>query len=515
MSVGNAVQDRDADKVVQKKAGRISISSVIVALAVLWVIPFVATILFRATHVAFLSDDWGPLADSIWKHCLLPNPIVYRPGAMVLFCLIQHVFGQRAFWFHAVYLLFAVANVVLVGLVGKTLTGRRFAGVVAALLFVSYPFATETIYWIAGSMYYLPMLTFFLIGTLLVLDAARHTLTRGRAILIAIAYALALSFHNQMPIALPIWAILWYSQYVHTGLKERLECRSRWFALFGFAVIYTLLVAIITVLGSLYGFVTHVSLRERIISYARMHYIVMGIDVIHTDARWLLPTLLLIALISFVSVVMLKGRHGRYAAFVLALQMSFIPVVTLASIQSRYFYFPAAIMSVLAGSLTMVLRSRLESALTQSVSERLASTLATAVVCCGLVSATTFGLAFEKTQAKPWLAASKVSEAILNQVTDIVTAQGDGLRKVVLCNPPDSAPGAWSNGGYIFRNDLSLAVRIRLRARGLTPKVVECGRIASNEPILSHSQMERLAAEPQTLVLDCSFTNAQVCRVGE
>jgi hypothetical protein len=484
-------------------------------LAVICAVLFAWYVLTRAVRVSFLSDDWRFLENASWRTCLLPDAAWYRysPGGLALFCLLRHVFEDGALWYHATYLAFAVLNIFLVAALAKSLSGRATAGVAAAVLFASHPFASEPLYWIAASMFYVPALTFFLAGSLLVVRSATKVPNQRSAILIVFCYIAALSFHEITSVALPIWAVLVYALRAPSEPGSKRRIASSWFVVFGVLAVCTLLFGLMKSLFTGGAFINHIGVLDRMINYARMHFLVLGIDALRTWHVLLLPALCCSLLVSILAFMLLGGRIRDYAAIVLGVQVSLAAIAAFSDIQSRYLYIPVAIASIAAGLAVSAVACRLNALLVEVGVKRFAGVLSTALVCAGLFTASVAGIWFIKTQAQSWLEATAASRAILDEATSIINTQDKDLRKVILANPVDCAPGAWCSGGYVFRNCLQLALQRRLRAGRLRPKLVVTGRIMSGEPLLTASDMRHLAMEPHTVVIDCSMSGGRACRV--
>jgi len=134
------------------------------------------SVYFNALPNGFVSDDNLQLLNNPWiKHAkYLPeiflnnfwgfqgeNTSLYRPLPQILYMIVYHISGFKAWGFHLLNILFHTGISVLVFFIGSRLFARpRFPeslsppvlGFFAAILFATHPIHTEAVAWIGGIM---------------------------------------------------------------------------------------------------------------------------------------------------------------------------------------------------------------------------------------------------------------------------------------------------------------------------------------------------------------------------
>ena len=102
--------------------------------------------------VGFLSDDWviinkiqhGSIAD------IGSEGVFFRPLTVISFAIDLAVFGNRAMGFHIVNLLMHIAASLGVAACATLIVRKRYAGLIAGVVFAIHPAHPEAVTWIAG-----------------------------------------------------------------------------------------------------------------------------------------------------------------------------------------------------------------------------------------------------------------------------------------------------------------------------------------------------------------------------
>ena len=125
---------------------------------VLWLAIFLAAVLpyLQTLRVGFVSDDFG-LAAAV-REAAGPLDAMgsaafrafYRPLALLLWWLGDHLWHGAPVGYHAVALLLHGLNALLVYALGRRLIGSTYAALMAALLFAVHPLHVEPVTWIAA-----------------------------------------------------------------------------------------------------------------------------------------------------------------------------------------------------------------------------------------------------------------------------------------------------------------------------------------------------------------------------
>lgn len=132
------------------------------------------------------------------------DPQLYIPLTFVSYQINAALFGMSAASFHIINLLLHCANVVLVLLIIRRLTGKLFVAGIAALLFAIHPLQTEAVMWAASRKDLLSGL-FFLSSTL---EYLRYQETWYRRHLIGSIVLFALGLLSKVSIILlPAWLL--------------------------------------------------------------------------------------------------------------------------------------------------------------------------------------------------------------------------------------------------------------------------------------------------------------------
>ena len=139
------------------------------------------------------------------------DPQLYIPLTFLSFQLSAAIFGMHAIAFHAVNLLLHCANVILVLLIIRRLSGNLFIASVTAALFAIHPIQTEVVLWAAARKDLLSGL-FFLLSTLWYLKFREHSLRKKNLYVSVLFYGLGLLSKVSI-IMLPVWLLL--IDYLH------------------------------------------------------------------------------------------------------------------------------------------------------------------------------------------------------------------------------------------------------------------------------------------------------------
>lgn len=133
------------------------------------------------------------------------DPQLYIPLTFVSFQVNALIFGMNATAFHAVNLLLHCANVVLVLLILRRLSGNLFVATAAAALFAIHPIQTEAVLWAASRKDLLSGF-FFLLSALSYLQFRENDTTKKNLYLSVLFYGLGLLSKVSI-IMLPVWLL--------------------------------------------------------------------------------------------------------------------------------------------------------------------------------------------------------------------------------------------------------------------------------------------------------------------
>lgn len=159
---------------------------------------FILRVYVPALHIGFLSDDYIFLAmdKSISKY-LVPavRTFRYSPLGMLLFKGLVACFGHQPTAIRLVYLIMYLATAVLLYRLAYLLKGNAGLALLCVLLFVSFAFSYEVLYWLSAAIFYVPLVLLFLLGCVLF---ARYRANMPWIVMgiILLAYGLMLGFHE-------------------------------------------------------------------------------------------------------------------------------------------------------------------------------------------------------------------------------------------------------------------------------------------------------------------------------
>lgn len=105
------------------------------------------------TQPEFLSDDWTYLYGSqSWNDILRPGTSYhYVPVFLAYLKLLREAVGLHAAWFGAANLALQIANALLLGRLARTLGADEVQSFVVALVYATWAFSNEAVFWITGS----------------------------------------------------------------------------------------------------------------------------------------------------------------------------------------------------------------------------------------------------------------------------------------------------------------------------------------------------------------------------
>ncbi len=303
---------------------------------------------------AFTSSVWAFTTSDI----IFTVDPYYRPLFTSLFTINYAIFGTKAWGWHLVNLLIHVSVTLLVFLVIKEATERKWTALIAAVLFAVHPAHAESVAWVSGVTD--PLLALFLLPAFYFYVRYRK---QGRIYMLAIAlgfYFLAL-LSKEAAIALPIFIAFCELFYFNKSLSLKgrairfsvlvvlfavptlIYFAIRYHAisafLFGGSPRYPLIFGIATVPLAM---VKYLALLLFPVNYSYQHYTPLVETIL--SLRLLAPLALLAALV--VGIALTRSRVLVFAAVWFAVML--LPVlVTLQQfdpgylVQERYLYLPS------------------------------------------------------------------------------------------------------------------------------------------------------------------------------
>lgn len=405
--------------------------------------------------LSYLSDDYHWLYNIRMPEGLLPIDYWnrYSPSGFALLSLFRSVFGWDPLPIHVFSAALHILNAVLISLVTRQLTRNIYATTATFILFLSFRFIYEPVFWTSASIFYIPALTFAIAGTLVLLISKDGKLTTPQFIGLLACYTLSISFHEQAIAFIVVWMALWIGrmQSIPTLQTVWVEYRTSIY-LYSLMAAIALSLLIIKHVCTSNMCILDSSPQVRLINYMRMHlYAFLHLSI--TDWSFRNPlfavTGLMILLLTPVSVALLTTKYRMYGALVIGAQALILPPVLYSGICARYIYIPGAVASILLGMGLAAGSGKLHKTLSRIIRPFRAETLSIAALCIPLLLISISDSKFLINRTREWTAASHLSDSIIAESVDLI-AHHPSHSTVVFVNLPDGL-SSWFEPAYLFR----------------------------------------------------------------
>lgn len=392
-----------------------------------------------ALRVGLLSDDNYFLGTFTWPACLTSAQVYhYIPLFNTIVYLMGRWFGWNALPFHIVGLVIQMINVFLVAKLGFELTRSRIAGILSALLFLTFPFAHEVVFWATAQYSYGLMTICFLIGCLIVAKGARDGFTIKTSIAVVTVFIVGVAIIESMLVSFPIWMLLWWQL---RPLKKRIS-QAEAAAFLGLAC------AAITDLLAKHFLTQQMGVTNCPIYYRLMNFSAMQFHMLRMDALSSGESMKEYYGVAGCLIGLVLLRYQRLIGIlILSTELALMPSAILSGVAPRYLYMPASMSSILLAILlySMVTTTR---RLTRLQLPYICAFLA---MCLLSVHICVNGIGFLSNQSKYWIAASEISNKMLNDCLAEIR-QMPVPEAIAITHVPDRVDGVWFDGAYMGRN---------------------------------------------------------------